>query len=211
MFILSVGIIGCSSEKNEKPAESDQSAKNKENEGSIEDSNKENTEKDESTEAGGTETGSKPPENSSKGKPQDQENLKLGDTGVIQSTLGTAEITLKSIRKEADVKGTGSQLSHFLIADVEVKNIGEKDIKAKDWVDLLEMVWDMDGDGSENQSDYYDVQAIDTDLAPGESAKGEAIYDTEDTDEYYLMIDRGLLSGGSVYNNVKWSFKKSDL
>ena len=143
--------------------------------------------------------------------PSDQENLKIGDTGVIESTLGTAEITVKGIRKEEEVKGTGSQLSHFLIADVEVKNIGEKDIKAKDWVNLLEMVWDMEGDGSENQSDYYEIQAIDADLAPGESAKGEAIYDTEDTDEYYLMIDRGLLSGGSVYNNVKWSFKKSDL
>ena len=211
VLILSAGVIGCSSEENDKPADSNQTTEKKENEGAKDDSNEENTKEDENTEAGGKETGSKPPVNSSKGKPKDQENLKVGDTAVIQSTLGTVEITFHSSKKVDDVKGTGPQRAQFLITELEIKNVGDNNTKAIDWVNSLEMVWDMEGDGSPNDSDFYEVQAIEADLAPGESTKGEAIFDVDDSEEYYLMVDRAVLVAGNVYNNAVWTFSKNEM
>lgn len=211
VLILSVGVIGCSSEENEKPADSDKSAEKKENEGSKDDSNQENTEDDDSTEAGGTETGSKPPVKSSKEKLKDQENLKLGDTAVIQSTLGTAEITIETFKEVKDVKGVGPQRVHFLTSDIEIKNVGDNTFKAADWMELLEMVWDIEVTGAPDDSDLYEVQAVSGELKTGDSAKGVIIFDVEDNDEYSIMVNRGLLAGGGVYNNAVWTLKKSDL
>ena len=143
--------------------------------------------------------------------PSNLENLKIGDSAVIQSTLGTAEITIHSFRKEKDIKGVGPQLSQFLVADTEIKNVGDNEINAMEWMDILEMVWDLEGDGSPDDSDVYEVQAIDKVLKPGESAKGETIFDTEDTDEFYLMVDRPMIAGGSVYNNAVWTISESEI
>ena len=191
VVILSAGVIGCSSEENVKPVDSEKSNDNKEEVS--------------------TETGNKPPVNSSEEKPKDQEDLKVGDKAVIQSTLGTVEITFHNSKKADDVKGTGPQRARFLITELEIKNVGDKNTKAIDWVDSLEMVWNMEGDGSPNDSDFYEVQAIEADLAPGESTKGEAIFDVDDSEEYYLMVDRAVLVSGNVYNNAVWTFSKNEL
>ena len=143
--------------------------------------------------------------------PEDQENLKLGDTAVIQSTLGTAEITIKTFKEVKDVKGVGPQRAHFFISDIELKNVGDNTFKAADWMELLEMAWDLEVTGAPEDSDLYEVQAVSGDLAPGDTANGEVIFDVDDSEEYLLMAERGLLAGGGIYNNAVWTLKKSDL
>lgn len=162
-----------------------------------------------------SEVSSKPKESNSvtpvQKAPSDQENLKLGDTGVIQSTLGKAEITINSFKKVNDIKGMGPQLDFFFISEIEIKNVGDEEIDTVAWTDMLEMAWDLDAAGSPDDSNLFEVEAMNGNLAPGESAKGEVVFDVEDTDQYYFMVSRAMVAGGTVYNNAMWAFKKNEV
>lgn len=142
----------------------------------------------------------------------DQTDLKIGDTGQMDSTLGKFEITIKSIKQVDSLDGEVSMFDHIFIADVTVKNIGDTPIDARDIITSLEITDDLEGSGSEDTSEHFmSVNALNGTIAPGESLDGEAVYEARDSDTYYIRVVSGLIASGAVKNEATWTFNNNEV
>src|SRR5690606_29357905 len=129
LIVSFVILSGCSSAKDSNYEENDRQKEEINNQFSdeqIKDKNKEN-ENEESTEETTDEN------------IIDQKDLKIGDTGQIESTLGKYEITIDSIKKEDEIDGRAPQADYFFVTDVTIKNIGDSSIEAEDAKGNLEI------------------------------------------------------------------------
>lgn len=148
----------------------------------------------------------------SKGTPKDQENLKIGDTATIESTLGKFEVTLESVKGVKEIDGEESLLDNLLITQLTVKNVGEKAFNTMNQIDTLEMVTNIEGEGSPDDSAHFEsLKKLTGSLEPGDSVSGEAVFEAYDSDEYLLMTKRSYRAGNTVYNNAVWTIQNSEV
>lgn len=144
--------------------------------------------------------------------PKDQENLKIGDTATIESTLGKFEVTLESVKGVKEIDGEESLLGNLLITQLTVKNVGEKAFNTEDQIDTLEMVTDIKGEGSPDDSAHFEsLKKLTGNLEPGESVSGEAVFEAYESDEYLMMTKRSYRAGNTVYNNAVWTIQNSEV
>lgn len=200
LIFISLGVLAACSSNTENENVEAPSKSNNENSNSVEKNNDEKS-------LGGTEKVSK----KNAGTPKDQKNLKIGDTATIQNTLGKFQVTVKSIKKVDEIDGEKPLQKYFFIVEVTVKNVGDTNINAIDPIDSLELTSNMEGQGVPNDSAFFDsIDELKGTLAPGESASGQAVFDGEEDEPYYLLVDRGLFGAGVIYNNAIWTFEKSE-
>src|SRR5689334_12942675 len=93
---------------------------------------------------------------SSQGEIDDQMNLSIGDSAVIESTLGQYEVTLNHVHYKEEVEGVMSELDGFLIANYSIENIGDDTINLMESINVLEATDDLVGTGEGNVSGSYE-------------------------------------------------------
>jgi len=209
---MSLAILaGCSSDETDQVDNDVKTDDKIEKESSSSDAAKEAEDKSDTTTSKGTTTKNKTNTKSS-GTPKDQENLKIGDTATIESTLGKFEVTLESVKGVKEIDGEESLLGNLLITQLTVKNVGEKAFNTMDQIDTLEMVTNMEWDGSPDDSAHFEsLKKLTGNLEPGDSVSGEAVFEAYDSDEYLLMTKRSYRAGNTVYNNAVWTIQNSEV
>ncbi|WP_054950895.1 DUF4352 domain-containing protein [Numidum massiliense] len=141
------------------------------------------------------------------GDVKDQLGLKIGETGLIESAVGKNEITLNSAKYANKVGDEEPFEDVFLILDVTVKNVGDKNFDASEVQGSK--VFTEEKIAYDNQADLVKgIKALKGDLAPGKSASGELLFDIEKTGNYRLVFGEGL---GTVMNKVEFEFDGSEV
>ncbi|QQZ10431.1 DUF4352 domain-containing protein [Heyndrickxia vini] len=147
----------------------------------------------------------------SSGDFKDQTDLKLGDTGQVESTVGKYEITIHSVKMIDEIDGQSPSLDHFFVVEVTVKNIGNKPIDAIEPIKTLELTSNPDGGGNGDDSSFYkSINALTGVIEPGKSVSGEAVFQEMDAKTYYLRTNVGLIAAKAVKNKTTWTFEKSE-
>ncbi len=147
----------------------------------------------------------------STGEYDNQTELRLGDTGQIATTTGEFEVTLESVRQEDEVDGEVSMFDFFIVTDLTIKNIGDATIDIAESIDVLENTDDLEGSGSgDYSSEFESIDGLSGELAPGEEASGEAIFDVRTGDTQYIRVRSGLVAAGAVkkmkpLGRLKWT------
>ncbi|MEK3887596.1 DUF4352 domain-containing protein [Bacillus sp. FSL K6-3431] len=212
-LLLSITIFAaCSSNSNEK--ENDEPIKeNNTGEGTGEANQSKDVDeqtKDEN-ETSGDKENNEEKSNTSSGDFKDQTDLKIGDSGQAESTLGKHEITIHSVKMLDEIDGEAAMFDHFFVAEITLKNIGDKPIDAEDTIASLEITEDLEGSGSGDDSSFFNsIEALTGTIEPGQSIKGEAVFDGREANTYYIRTVSGLIASGAVKNKTTWIFEKSE-
>ena len=141
----------------------------------------------------------------------DQLDLRIGDTGTVESTTGLYEITLNGVEVIQEVDGQMSELDEFMIAEFTIRNIGEEAIDALDTIGNFELTDAPEAAGMTDMAEHFEgVDAFDGNINPGEQATAQTLYYTFDADEYYVLVTEGLVGTGAVKNKITFTFEKSE-
>ncbi|MEK3887595.1 DUF4352 domain-containing protein [Bacillus sp. FSL K6-3431] len=131
----------------------------------------------------------------------DQTDLKIGDTGQTESTLGKYKVTVNSVKMLDELDGESSTLDHFFVTEITVENIGDKSYDVKDIIDNLEFAKSLEGVGAGGLSKFYDsIKAFEGTIEPGDTITGETVFQGQDSETYYIRTKDGLISAGAVKN-----------
>lgn len=149
--------------------------------------------------------------NTAGGNFKDQVDLKIGDTGQAESTIGKYEITINSVEMKDHLDGKESMFDHFFIMDVTVKNLDDQPLEAIEPINTLELTENLEGSGSNDYSqNYASIKALTGKVEPGQSIDGQAVFHGRESDKYYVTTNVGLLAAGAVKNKTTWTFDKSE-
>lgn len=143
-------------------------------------------------------------------KVDDQEGLNIGDTGVVEDTLGKYEVKLKTIKLTKHVEGIQLANDVFVLAQVSIKNVGENSFKASDVVSAVEMISPNDGGGGNRAklaSDLDNFQGKGK-VAPGKTVEGWLVFDKGKFGHYKMVWNFGFT--GTLSNKVTWEFDTSE-
>ncbi|WP_185970951.1 DUF4352 domain-containing protein [Alkalicoccobacillus porphyridii] len=199
VLLVSIGVlVACNSGETEDPVEE---APDQEVTGETMDG-----EEDDHSEADSNESDAM-----AEGNVEDQLDLKIGDTATIESTIGLYEITLHGVEVTQEVDGQLSELDEYMIAELTIRNIGEEPIDALDTIGNLELTDMPEGAGMTDSAEYFEeVNSFEGDINPNEEATAQALYYTYDADEYYVLVNEGLVGTGAVKNQITFTFEKSE-
>ena len=208
LFLSVSALAACSSEsdKNGKTESTNgevekQPEKSEDTQGSSENKQDEDSEENKKNQEADT----------SSGDFKDQTNLKIGDAGQSESTVGKYEITINSIKMKDEIEGELPMFNHFFVTDITLKNIGEIPYDAKDIIDNLELTEDLEGSGSGDYSHYFkSIKAVTGTIEPGQTVNGEIVFDGRESNKYFIRTNSGLIAAGAVKNKTTWTFAKSE-
>jgi len=149
--------------------------------------------------------------NNTSGNYEDQTDLRLGDSGKMETTIGEYEVTFSNTELFTEIGGTESPLDYLVTVDISVTNLGESDIEADDIRRNFEIGGSKDGGGFSDVSGSVDsVEAFEGTISPSETLDGQMVVAVEDIEEYYIFVKAGLTASGAVSNNLIWTFDKSE-
>ncbi|MBM0066640.1 DUF4352 domain-containing protein [Alkalicoccobacillus gibsonii] len=150
--------------------------------------------------------------NLGEGDTEDQLNLEIGDTGVIETTIEKFEMTINSVTVEKEIDGEKPDLGVFVLADVTFRNIHEEPLDLEQAVGTFEVTTSEDGGGYGPVSEFYNVEVEDLsgDLEPGEEVQGQILFEDNLGDKHYIKVNPGLISASAVKNQVMWKFSEED-
>src|SRR5699024_3170775 len=88
---------------------------------------------------------------------EDQLDLSVGDTGVLETSIGTYELTVESAEiLGAELDGQETPLEEIILLELTFENIGDDIIIAEDIMSILEISPLYDGSGYSNAAEVYD-------------------------------------------------------
>ena len=135
-----------------------------------------------------------------------QMELRLGDTGLVQTSIGTYELTLESaeiIGTELD--GEEALLDELILLEMTFKNIDDKPLKAEDLMMNLGITTNLEHSNEFNSAAYFEsIEFFEGEIAPGEERAAQFISDTRTADEYYFRPNQGTVSAGT-HNDFLWT------
>lgn len=137
---------------------------------------------------------------------EDQLDLSVGDTGVLQTSIGTYELTVESaeiIGTELD--GEESLLDELIVLDLTFKNIGDDVIIAEDVMSILEIGESHEGSGFPNGASEFDsIEEFEGEIQPGEERTAQFIGDVYTSEAYYFRQLAGTVAA-EASNEVIWT------
>lgn len=202
MFIMSMILIACSD---------DNDGVNQENSNADNISAEENNESSNELDENSDEIEDEDSRNDLEITEEDQEDLKMGDTGTVDTVLGTYEMTLDDAELVGpELDGEETYDDDLILLDITIKNIGDDTIDLEDAVAALLVGEDLKGGSFDGAEDFDSVEKFTGKLDPGEEESGQFITDVVDADEYYLMQDFGSFAAGGT-NQVIWTFGKEEI
>lgn len=197
MFVMSMILIACSDDKKEE-SNTDNISVEENNEGSKELGEDSDSADDDNS------------NNDLEITEEDQEDLKMGDTGTIETTIGTYEMTLDDAELVGpELDGEETYDDDLILLDITIKNIGDDTMDLDPAVAALLVSEDFEGGSFDGAEDFDSVEKFSGKLDPGEEKSGQFITDVVDADEYYLLQDYGSVSAGGT-NQVIWTIKKEE-
>ena len=210
-MLLGIALAACNSENEEENTE----AEGNESQEAIED-NAGDSEVEDNEDPGETEE-SNENENDSSGNgilevtEEDQLDLSVGDTGVLETSIGTYELTVESAEiLGAELDGQETPLEEIILLELTFENIGDDVIIAEDIMSMLEISPLYDGSGYSNAAEVYDgIEEFTGEIQPGEERKTQFIADMMVGDEYYFRQLPGRVAAG-VSNQVIWTISDEE-
>lgn len=139
--------------------------------------------------------------------PESQTGLRIGETAIVQSTLGLYELTLNSAELiGTELDGEEALIDELIVLNFTYKNIGDKPFKGEDEMINFGIATEQGGYQNTNAAASFDsIEFFEGVIEPGETREAEFIADTEVADEYYFETGSGALAAGT-YNEVSWTF-----
>ena len=140
---------------------------------------------------------------------QDEENqldLRVGDTGVFQSTWGTFELTVETAEiVGTELDGEESYLDELIVLDLTFKNIGDTEIRAEEIMHGMEITDDLEKDSgySNGASIFESIDLFEGELQPGEERATQFIGYIKTAKEYFFRKNPGNVEAGTS-NQVIW-------
>lgn len=149
-----------------------------------------------------------PEANLGEGETEDQLDLEIGDTAVIETTISKFEYTVKAIEIKDEIDSVRPDLDIFVVSDISIKNVSDEVINIEDAIGIFEVTTDLNGGGYGDVSQYYDVgiESIEGELQPDETFEGQLLYEDQSNAEHYIRVKSGLVSSSSVKNQAIWTF-----
>jgi len=145
------------------------------------------------------------------GNYEDQTDLRLGDSGKMETTIGEYEVIFSNTELFPEIDSEESPLDYFVTADISVTNLGENDIEADDIRRNFEIGGSKDGGGFSDVSGSLDsVESFTGTIEPSETLYGQMVFAVQDIEEYYIFVKAGLTASNAVSNNLIWTFDKSE-
>ncbi|RDW21719.1 hypothetical protein [Oceanobacillus chungangensis] len=143
---------------------------------------------------------------------KDQLDLKIGDTGKFDTTIGQFEITLDNAKLITDgLDGEVSQLDDLILLDITIKNTSGKTMLLEEILQSTVVKDDLESTGTSNGAEYFDsVEELKGEIADGEEISGQFITDVYESEEYYLAQESGAIAAGTT-NQVIWTIPVSEI
>ncbi|WP_164215658.1 hypothetical protein [Virgibacillus sp. YIM 98842] len=209
VLLACIALAACNSENEEENTE----AEGNESQEAVEDTELD-SEVEENEESGETEDSN---ENDSSGSgpfevtEEDQLDLRVGDTGLVETSIGTYELTVESAEiLGAELGGQETPLEEIILLELTFENIGDDIIIAEDIMSMLEISPLYDGSGYSNAAEVYDgIEEFTGEIQPGEERKTQFIADMMVGDEYYFRQLPGRVAAG-VSNQVIWTISDEE-
>lgn len=136
-----------------------------------------------------------------------QTDLRIGDTAIVQSTLGLYELTLNSAELiGTELDGEEALLDELIVLHFTYKNIGEKSFKGEHEMINFGISTEPGAYQNTNAAASFDsIEFFEGDVEPGETREAEFIADTYTADEYYFETGSGAIASGA-YSEIRWTF-----
>jgi len=90
-----------------------------------------------------------------------------------------------------------------------VKNISDDTQKVEDLLYAMEVTDWLEGNGTGDASEFFDLEKMQGDLAPGEEMSGQFVTNVYEAEEYYFRKSSGNVAAGSS-NQVIWTIKADE-
>lgn len=135
-----------------------------------------------------------------------QTDLRLGDTGFVQTSIGDYELTINSAEiVGTELDGENALLDEIILLGMTFKNVGDEPINAEDVMFNLGLVTDLEGSDNTNAAASFDsIEYFEGEIAPGEEREAQFIADTRTAEEYYFRTSPGTVAAGTQ-NEVIWT------
>lgn len=78
---------------------------------------------------------------------EDQSDLKVGETGQIETTLNLIEVTLDSVSIEESINDVTPERDYFIVADITLKNLTDDTMDITEAIEVLELTGNLEGGG----------------------------------------------------------------
>ena len=138
-------------------------------------------------------------------------DLSIGESAVIETTIGTAEVTLTGVTIQDTFEDESPELDLFVLANITVTNMSEHPQSVNDIVSAFEVTPNLEGSGYSEISKHYEM--IDTwegELEPNQTAEGQLLYQSVESPQQIIRVNPGLISAEAVKQDVRWTFTEED-
>jgi len=136
----------------------------------------------------------------------DQIDLKMGDTAIVQTSIGTYELTVDDAEiVGAELDGVSTELEQLIVLDLTFKNVDDRTLNAEDIMSSLGITDILEVSNNHNSAEAYEsIDDFEGELEPGEERKTQFIADVYIGEEYYFRQNPGVVAAGTS-NDVMWT------
>ena len=206
-LLVSIGILTACGDNNEQSLDESSSNESEINESNEEGSTEGLPEKSDFGSNDDSDDGSET--NFDEGTTEDQLDLTIGDTGVIETNLNLIELTLNSVEFEESINGETPERESFIIANVTLKNLADDTLDIVEALDVIEITGGLDISGGSDYSHYYDaIEPLEGELESGQEIEGQLLFEEDEFDKYYIRVTEGLIAAGGAKNQAIWTFRE---
>ena len=119
-------------------------------------------------------------------------DLGLGDTALIESVLGDFEVTIESFEIHETLNGEKSEYDDhvFMIVDFTVNNVGDEILKGDEI--SRPTLFTEEGDRSSNLRSEESINHLKEELQAGEEDSGQMIFQTYDSNNFEINFGYGM-------------------
>lgn len=138
--------------------------------------------------------------------PESQTGLRIGETAIVQSPLGTYELTLNSAELVGtELDGQEAYIDELIVLNLTYKNIGDESFKGEHEMINFGIATEQGGYQNTNAaSSFESIEFFEGDIEPGETREAQFIADTKIADEYYFETGSGVVASGT-YDEISWT------
>lgn len=147
-------------------------------------------------------------EDEKKSDVKEQTELKIGDTGTFDTTLGTYEMTLDAAELIGpELEGEKSTRDDLILLDITIKNTSDSPQIAEDLIFPMEVTKSLEYSGSYDHADgFKTIKEFSGEIKPGEEQSAQYLTIVDESNIYYFRkMETEITNGNS--NQVTWTIE----